>query len=118
MRYVGAFPSDEPAAQASLSLSFSTASSLVTQRWRNKDISVDFLGDYFANFFPGDPDASLGLTSHTEAKAIITFVANELLENALKYNFDPAYPVSIALSLYVDGVHFKLTNSVDPAQID
>ncbi|WP_239651647.1 hypothetical protein [Neosynechococcus sphagnicola] len=50
----GAFLDEVPASDEFLTLNFSLSSSARQQRWSNYGLSADFLGDYFAAFFPGD----------------------------------------------------------------
>lgn len=101
--------------QEHLIINFSASSNLLQQRWYNEGLSVDFLADYLTNFFPNDP-----LTAHwqAEVKDSVHYVANELLENAMKFsNKATNYPVGISLILQKDIVRFYVTNSVDPESI-
>ncbi len=83
----------------------------IQQRWRNNGLSADFLADYWTSFFPGDDAASQH--RQAEIRDAISYIANELLENAMKFSYDMSkYPVSIALYLFADEVRFYVTNSV------
>jgi hypothetical protein len=101
-----------PESQEFLTLSFALASAPQRQqRWRNYGLSADFLGDYFAAFFPGDavPDSAINLQD--TVKATVSYIANELLENAVKYSDESAsLPITITLHLYDHAIIFQVTN--------
>jgi hypothetical protein len=72
---------------------------------------ADFLGDSVKNFFPGDTRAALN--KQTEVRHAVSFVANELLENAMKYSDKGAgQPVNLELHLFSDRLIFVSKNSV------
>lgn len=101
-----------------LTISFSPSASARQQRWRNYGLSADFLGDYFATFFPGSakkPGAVDDLMQRDKIKAAISYIANELLENAIKYQTERSQdPISISLFLYEDYIVFQSLNLVEP----
>ncbi|MDB9312375.1 ATP-binding protein [Spirulina sp. CS-785/01] len=102
-----------------LMLGFSPSSIPLQQRWRNNGLSADFLADYFTTFFPIDDENPHSWTQQAEIKSAVSYVANELLENAMKFN-DPSYdyPISIALYFSTDQLIFSLTNSVVAEQVE
>jgi hypothetical protein len=94
-----------------LVLGFSPSSLPIQLRWRTNGLSADFLGDYVKNFFPGDTRAALN--KQTEVRHAVSFVANELLENAMKYSDKGAgQPVNLELHLFSDRLIFVSKNSV------
>ena len=101
-----------------LTISFSPSASARQQRWRNYGLSADFLGDYFATFFPGkakEPGAVDDLMQRATVKAAISYIANELLENAIKYHTERSQdPISISLFLYEDYIVFQSLNLTEP----
>jgi hypothetical protein len=100
-----------PASDEYLTLNFSPSSSIRKRRWGNYGLSADFLGDYFATFFPGDEDTNSKINRKDAVKAAVSFVANELLENAVKYsNTSSSYPITISLHLYEQKIIFHATN--------
>ncbi|MFQ4138082.1 slr1658 superfamily regulator [Nodosilinea sp. PGN35] len=105
-----------------LTICFSPSASARQQRWRNYGLSADFLGDYFATFFPGNPvkaGAPEDLMQRDTVKSAISYIANELLENAIKYHTDRAPdPISISLFLYEDFIVFQSVNLVEPASAE
>src|SRR5437763_8242218 len=96
-----------------LKIGFSPTSIPIQQRWRNNGLSADFLADYLSTFFPGDDYAAA--ERQAGLKSAVSYVANELLENAMKFNYAPAqHAISIAMYLETEAVSMYVTNSVDP----
>ena len=99
-----------------LKISFSPTSRPLQQRWRNNGLSADFLADYLSTFFPGEDSSSQ--ERQAELKNAVSFIANELLENAMKFNYAPSpHPVSIEMYLEEDKISLYVTNSVHPQTI-
>ena len=99
--------------QEYLIIGFSPSSLPLQQRWRNNGLSADFLADYLTTFFPAHDESS----SHRQAeiKNAVSYIANELLENAMKFSHTSFnYPVSIGLYLHHNKIRFYVTNSVNP----
>lgn len=107
----GAYREDIPSSEEYLTLHFSPSSAPRKRRWGNYGLSADFLGDYFAAFFPGDAMPASKINQRDTVKAAVSYIANELLENAIKYNDDSAkVPVSICLNLYEQELIFQVVN--------
>ena len=105
--------------QEFLLLGFSTSAGPVKQRWRNNGLSADFMADYLTTFFPTDENESTGVNQQVEIKGTISYIANELLENAMKFNDETSpYPISIKLQLHSDRIVFVSTNSVYPQSVE
>ncbi len=99
-----------------LIINFSPSSIPLQQRWRNSGLSADFLGDYWSVFFP----TSEGTASNrrAEVRNAVSYIANELLENAMKFNYEPARcPITISLHLYDSQLRFYVSNCIDPASV-
>jgi hypothetical protein len=102
-----------------LTLSFSPTAAPRKQRWRNNGLSADFLGDYFATFFPGDRMPQDPINRQDTVKAAVSYIANELLENAMKYSDESiGLPVSITLHLYEESLIFEVINHANSAITD
>lgn len=100
-------------------MNFSPSSAPRKRRWSNYGLSADFLGDYFAAFFPGDTIEDSPLNRRETVKAAVSYIANELLENAVKYSDEVAKrPISISLYLYEDKIIFQAINHASPAIAD
>lgn len=100
-----------------LVLVFSPSSSSIKERWRNNGLSADFLAGYMASFFPGQ-DVPGGHSQQHEIKAAVSYIANELLENAMKFSDSrSAHPIRLKLELLTDRIIFTVTNSLVPETI-
>ena len=109
----GDFIDDLPSSEEYLILGFSPSSIPLKQRWRNNGLSADFIADYFTTFFPGSESSRSGNDIKAEVKSAVSFIANELLENAMKFSDENSqYPVSIQLHLDSDRMVFMVTNSI------
>lgn len=112
----GEFMEKESNQQEYLQIGFSPTSISLQERWRNNGLSADFLADYLSTFFPGEDDEALD--KRTEIKDAISYVANELLENAMKFSFAPAQQaVSITMQLDTESVRFYVSNSINPETV-
>jgi hypothetical protein len=97
----------------SLEMAFMPSAHTLKERWHNNSLSANFLGDYFANFFPRD------ITGHArrqnEVRAAVSFTANELLENAMKYCSSGASElVRLGLALAEDEIMLHLSHQAQP----
>lgn len=61
-------------------------SPITQQRWRNNGISANFVADHLATFLPADDVSEINQANQAVARDAISYVANELLENAMKFN--------------------------------
>lgn len=105
--------------QEFLNLSFSPSSIPIKQRWRNNGLSADFLGDYFTTFFPKSEEDPASLRRQNEIKNAVSYIANELLENAMKFSDEGLnHTISIRLLLDKDRIIFSETNGVSREQAD
>lgn len=101
-----------------LIIGFSPSSVPLKQRWRNNGLSADFLGDYLITFFPGDEKNSAITNRQAEIKSAVSYIANELLENAMKFNDHTSQrPISIRLQMQNDKLVFAIANSINPQQV-
>ena len=108
-----------PASQEYLIIGFSPSSIPLKQRWRNNGLSADFMADYLATFFPGNEEDSSTIERQAEIKSAVSYIANELLENAMKFNNETSeYPINIKLQLESDGVLFSVVNSISRQGVD
>ena len=99
-----------------LVIHFSPTSLPLQQRWRNSGLSADFLAEYWATFFPAHDVPSRN--KQIEIKGAINYIANELLENVMKFAYRPAeHPVSLGLYLFQDEFKFYASNAIAPNAI-
>ncbi len=114
----GDFSEELPVEQEYLTIVFSPTSVPVKQRWRTNGLSADFMADYFATFFPSREDATTETNTKAEVKSAVSFIGNELLENAMKFSDDTSpHPISLTLQMHSDKLIFLATNSVKPQTI-
>jgi diguanylate cyclase (GGDEF)-like protein len=99
-----------------LTLSFSPLSTPLHSRWRNNGLSADFIGDYVITFLPSEGH-SAGQSCQNEIRHAITFIVNELLENAMKYHArDVDIPIRMHLELTKDHITVSASNGVGQDQ--
>ncbi len=92
---------------------FSPTSLSLPRRWRNRGLSANFLAEYWETFFPVHDVSSQN--KHIEILGSINYIANELLENVIKFSHQPAkYPVYLGLYLYQDAFKFYTSNAIVP----
>ncbi len=107
----GKFIEQLPSSEEYLTIHFSPSAEARKRRWNNYGLSADFLGDYFANFFPGDEIPGSLIDRRETIKAAVSFIANELIENAMKYSDKTvSLPVTISLYLYDQEIVFIISN--------
>ncbi|MEG4516803.1 MULTISPECIES: DUF6272 family protein [unclassified Microcoleus] len=110
---------EQSASQEYLIIGFSPSSVPLKQRWRNNGLSADFLADYLTTFFPRNQDEPSTIERQAEIKSAVSYIANELLENAMKFNDETSeYPIDIKLQLESDRVIFSVANSISPHAVD
>jgi hypothetical protein len=102
-----------------LALSFSPLSAPLRSRWRNNGVSADFLGDYVMTFLPADDAITRSGGSQNEIRHAVTYIANEFLENAMKYHERRVdIPIGIRLELTSDRITITASNGIGPEQAD
>ncbi|MBE9169073.1 ATP-binding protein [Pleurocapsales cyanobacterium LEGE 06147] len=114
----GDFIENLPPSQEYLIISFSPTSVPLQKRWRNNGLSADFLADYLSTFFLCDDEEHVCKAKQAEFKSAISYIANELLENGMKYSKDTSTStISIQLHLERDNIIFEMTNSINTKAI-
>jgi hypothetical protein len=102
-----------------LTLAFSPTSAPLRSRWRNNGLSADFLGDYVTTFLPANGTLPAFKRRQNEVKHAVTYIANELLENAMKYHqSDVEIPIRIHLELASDHITVSVSNGVSIVQAE
>src|SRR5919202_369414 len=96
----GEFIEELPLEQDSLELSFTCCSQPVKKNWPNNRLSAFFVADYFSNLLPINEDETQAEERISERKNAVSYVGNELLENAMKFSEEiPPYTIKC-------GIHF------------
>ncbi|MCU1334676.1 MAG: hypothetical protein JWO19_257 [Bryobacterales bacterium] len=100
-----------------LTLAFSPLSAPLRTRWRNNGLSADFLGDYVTTFLPTKGSVAAAESRQKEIRHAVTYIANELLENAMKYHErDVDIPIGIHLELTSDRITVSVSNGISLGQ--
>lgn len=99
-----------------LTIVFSPSSFTLRERWRTNRLSANFLADYFSTFFPGEGQPADMIDPKSELMGVITFITNELLENAMKFtDASSKEAVMLTLQLYPNKLIFITRNQINPA---
>jgi hypothetical protein len=110
---------DKPLSQDQLNLRFSPSSIPIKDRWRNNGLSADFMADYLTSFIPTNENDPSTAQRQLEIKSATSYIANELLENSMKYcDYNVRCPISIQLQLDADQIRFFVTNSINKSSVD
>src|ERR1700722_2597901 len=96
-----------------LTLAFSPTNAPLRSRWRNNGLSADFLGDYVTTCLPTKGGTVAVENQQNEILHAVTYIANELLENAMKYHErDVDIPIGIRLELTSDKITVSASNGI------
>lgn len=110
----GDFQEEAIVSREYLTIVFSPSSLPLRERWRTNRLSANFLADYFSTFFPGEGQLAGMSDPKSELMGVITFIANELLENAMKFSDVAATEaVMLTLQLYPNRLVFLTKNQVN-----
>ena len=95
----GKYIEEFPPGLDSLEMTFTPTAHSIRQRWSNNRLSAQFVADYFSAFLPVDEDDPDGDRRIKESKGAVSYVANELLENAMKFN-DQKHNFKVKFGIY------------------
>jgi hypothetical protein len=102
-----------------LTMAFSPLNAPLRSRWRNNGLSADFLGDYVTTFLPTEGSMAADGCRQNEIRHAVTYIANELLENAMKYHERLAdIPIGIHLELTSNRIAVSASNGVSVDQAE
>lgn len=107
-RTYGDFTESVPLEIEGLTIVFSPTSVSLKERWKNNSLSADFMADYFATFYALHGSDEEGRLEYV--KGAVSFVANELIENAMKFTDVEGIPISIRLTMHEGELVFFATN--------
>ncbi|MEY3220121.1 MAG: hypothetical protein RIT27_1478 [Pseudomonadota bacterium] len=114
---------EQPECEEYLSIRFSPSRLPLKKRWENNGLSADFIADYFKIFYVSQQEENSGETDEVLLENLrdsVKYVANELLENAMKFQAPIIYPTAarIFLSLYEEKLVFYITHSITNEQAE
>ena len=118
----GDFLEDFILAHDCLQVIFNPTSAPIKKRWRNNRLSANFIADYFSSFLPIDINDPNQKERISISKSAVSYIANELLENAIKYNDEPSnYQINIGVNFIknkgIKAVIFS-QNSIKPKAVE
>jgi len=100
-----------------LIISISSTKSSIQEQLRNNRLSSNFLGDYWVTIL-SKPE-NIIKENDENTKHTIHFIANELLDNAVKFNYEiNKNPIKLNLYLYDNIFRIYVTNSINPNHIN
>lgn len=111
----GDFLDSLPSCPEQLVLNFSPSNAPPQKRWRNNGLSADFLADYLVTCLSPSEEGNEVERQQAEIKDSVSFIANELLENSMKFS-DTQRIDSTQIKLYfdIDRILFITQNSICP----
>lgn len=110
---------EKPSSQEHLTLSFAPSAIPIQKRWRNNGLSADFVANYLCTFFTENNSGNTCENRQLEVKSAVSYIANELFENAMKYCDEKAsYPITFHVQLETDKIILFVDNSVIPARAE
>jgi len=121
-RFFGDFEESTLKQGESLTMVFSPGHSPLKRRWENNGLSADFIADYFKNFYISrqqEKDQNSDDYTAENLRDAVKYVANELLENSMKFqDVSASFTAQITLLLHTDRLVFCVTNGVKQTQAD
>lgn len=119
----GDFIDDVDLGSGCLEIMFTPNLGVTQQHWRNNRLSAHFISEYFLNFLPFDPEDPAQARRIKEGKGAVSYVSNELLENATKFHEkDGNYRIKFGIRFQnnnnndVTAILFA-TNAISPARL-
>lgn len=81
------------------------------RRKQTRYLFIAFITDYLANIFPVDEDDIKSYERQLRMKSAVTYIANELLENSIKFNYETVkYPIKIGICSIEKNLVFVASN--------
>lgn len=85
----------------------------VVRRKQTRYLSIAFINDYLANLFPVNEEDIKSYERPFYIKSAVTYIANELLENSIKFNHEAVkYPIKFGICLVDKNLVFVASNCV------
>ncbi|MCJ8282433.1 MAG: DUF6272 family protein [Rivularia sp. ALOHA_DT_140] len=102
-----------------LTLGFSPSAVPINERWRNNGLSADYVAEYLATVLNTDENELNNTEYLAEIKSSASYIANELLENGMKYcDEEIEYPITFHIELVSYEIRFFLENTIVPANAE
>ncbi len=102
-----------------LTLGFSASAIPIQERWRNNGLSADYIAEYLTTILNADENESVEEEYLAQIKSSASYIANELLENGMKYCSEQTHhPITFHIELAANEIRFFLENTVIPANAE
>ena len=112
----GSFIDGDEAATC-LALTFSSTLLPVQAHWRNNSLAANFIANYVEIFLQAVSLPDIGLKD--QIASVVSYIANELLENAVKFHAQDALkPISFSVAVTDQFLRFYATNYVHLQQAE
>lgn len=110
----------EEAFKAREYLTFGFVPSLVhpQQRWQKNGLLSELLAEYVAIFLLTDVNDPSSSRRQNKIRGLVSYIANELLQNAMQYQDDALGDIDIQLQLHHEYLLLQVTNSVPSNQVE
>jgi len=99
-----------------LIIKFRASTMNIDELWESGSLSASFLSSFWGTFFPMQHKDSK--QRKAEMKDSVRYIAAELIGNAVKFSYEPLFLIRIALCMCDDALHFYVTNSVKPDDVE
>ena len=110
---------ERPQQDEHLTVGFSPSAIPIRKRWRNNGLSADYIANYLATFFPIKADEPDSIDKLAEMKSAVSYIANELLENSMKYADKTAlYPITLHTQIENNKIRLFVDNSILASQAE
>ncbi len=101
-----------PEHRENLILIFPPNSIALGKNWRNNSVSANFIANFLSNLLSED-DTRFSAEEKSDIKGSVSYIANEMLENAMKFSDKTSFqPISIKIYSYDRKVVLLTTNSI------
>ncbi|MGB6298276.1 MAG: DUF6272 family protein [Rivularia sp. (in: cyanobacteria)] len=108
---------ERPQQDEHLTVGFSPSAIPVKKRWRNNGLSADYIANYLATFYPIQASQPDSIDKLAQMKSAVSYIANELLENSMKYADTTAlYPITLHTQIDNHKIRLFVDNSILASQ--
>ncbi len=91
----------------------------VEKRKQTRYLSLAFMAEYLTKFFPFNEEDVQFYQKQLQLKSAVNYIANELLDNSIKYNYELGkYPLRFAIYLLDRELVFATRNRTNKKNLD
>ena len=108
---------ERPQQDEQLTVGITPSAIPIKKRWRNNGLSADYIANYLATFYPINAHEADSIDKLAEMKSAVSYIANELLENSMKYADTTAlYPITLHTQIENNKIRLFVVNSILASQ--